>query len=380
MRLAALEHRIEADLSLGRHSELIPELEELAVAYPLRERLQGQLMLALYRAGRQAEALHVYRAARKSLVQVFGIEPTAVLRELEGSILRQEAWLELSSEGQRANRVTEPDRSVLVLSSTQDGLERLLSVAEPLAKIPGRELILARLLTDSHQLADAASLLRARRASISGRVRTAVFTTLDNASDTVRLAASYDVELVLLGASASAEDGALPNDVIAILEHSPADVAILDGAVDWEAGDGVFVPFSGGEHDWTALEVGASLALAAQAPLRLLGTESDPQRGQRDASRLLADASLAVQRVVGIETEPLLTQPTEDALVAAVGGSTALVVGISPRWRQEGIGAPRLALARSGRPIIFVHRGPRPGGLSPRETRTRFTWTIEPSR
>jgi DNA-binding SARP family transcriptional activator len=376
MRLAVLEQRFEAEFSLGRHSELIPELEELVVAYPLRERFQGQLMLALYRAGRQAEALDVYRAARESLVGEFGIEPTPVLRDLERAILGQDASLELTGDRQTH---TEPDRSLLVLSSSEEGLEQLLTIAEPLAKLPGRELILARLLEGSTQLADKASAVSARRASLTGRVRTAVFTTLDVASDTVRLATSYEVELVLLHSASSLGDGGLQDDLIAILEHSPADVALLEGAVDWGVGNGVFVPFSGGKHDWAALELAASLALAADAPLRLVGTEADPQRGERDASRLLADASLAVQRVVGIETAPLLAQPTEDALVAAVDDSTLVVVGISPRWRQEGIGATRSALVRSGRPIVFVHCGPRPGGLSPRETRTRFTWTIEPT-
>jgi DNA-binding SARP family transcriptional activator len=89
LHVAALEDRIEADLALGRHDELVPELEALVTRHPLRERLRGQLMLALYRAGRQAEALESYRAARRTLLAELGIEPGRALRELEQAILAQ---------------------------------------------------------------------------------------------------------------------------------------------------------------------------------------------------------------------------------------------------------------------------------------------------
>ena len=89
LRLAALEDRIEADLALGRHGELVPELESLVAQHPLRERLRGQLMLALYRAGRQADALDAYRATRVELVEQLGIEPSPALQQLERRILAQ---------------------------------------------------------------------------------------------------------------------------------------------------------------------------------------------------------------------------------------------------------------------------------------------------
>ena len=90
LRLAAIEDRIDADLALGRHSETISELEILVARHPLRERLRGQLMLALYRSGRQADALRVYRETRRELVEGLGIEPGQALRELQGQILRQD--------------------------------------------------------------------------------------------------------------------------------------------------------------------------------------------------------------------------------------------------------------------------------------------------
>jgi DNA-binding SARP family transcriptional activator len=94
-RLIALEERIEADLALGRHADLVGELESLIAKHPLRERLRGQLMQALYRSRRQAEALAAYQAARRALVDELGIEPSPELQQLERSILRQDSALDL---------------------------------------------------------------------------------------------------------------------------------------------------------------------------------------------------------------------------------------------------------------------------------------------
>jgi DNA-binding SARP family transcriptional activator len=94
LRLTALEERIAADLELGRDAELIGELETLVDQSPLRERLRSHLMLALYRAGRQGDALNAYEDARRTLVGELGIDPSPALRQLHSSILRQERSLE----------------------------------------------------------------------------------------------------------------------------------------------------------------------------------------------------------------------------------------------------------------------------------------------
>jgi predicted ATPase/DNA-binding SARP family transcriptional activator len=93
LRLEAIELRIDAELELGRHTRLVGELEQLVALYPYRERLRGQLMLALYRSGRQAEALDAYRAARKTMADELGIKPSQALRELEHAILTQDSEL-----------------------------------------------------------------------------------------------------------------------------------------------------------------------------------------------------------------------------------------------------------------------------------------------
>ena len=87
LRLAALEERIEADLARGRHDAVVQELDALVARDPLRERLRGQLMLALYRSGRQAEALEVYRDTRRTFADELGLEPSPRLQQLERAIL-----------------------------------------------------------------------------------------------------------------------------------------------------------------------------------------------------------------------------------------------------------------------------------------------------
>ncbi len=104
LRLAALEDRIRADLAIGLGGDGVGELLDLVAANPLRERFQAQLMLALYRAGRQAEALEVYGRARATLVHDLGIEPGPELQRLQGAVLRQEAWLDAPSGGTLTGR------------------------------------------------------------------------------------------------------------------------------------------------------------------------------------------------------------------------------------------------------------------------------------
>jgi DNA-binding SARP family transcriptional activator len=108
LRLVATEERVEADLALGRHGQLVAELERLVAEHPFRERVRGQLMVALCRAGRQAEALEVYQETRHALVEELGIEPGPGLRQLEQAILRQDPWLDL-----------EPSRETLPAAGTR---------------------------------------------------------------------------------------------------------------------------------------------------------------------------------------------------------------------------------------------------------------------
>jgi DNA-binding SARP family transcriptional activator len=111
-RLAALEQRIDADLGLGRHAEVVPELESLVREQPLRERLRGQLMLALYRCGRQADALEVYRSGRRLLDEELGLQPDDELQRLEKAILNHDPSLGSPvAEGAKQSSVAERRRA-----------------------------------------------------------------------------------------------------------------------------------------------------------------------------------------------------------------------------------------------------------------------------
>jgi predicted ATPase len=135
LRLAALEDRIDADLALGRHGQLVAELEALVVEQPLRERLRGQLMLALYRAGRQADALAVYQRARRTLVDELGIEPGASLRKLERAILAHDPALNPPQARASERRLPTPptpllgrERELARLAEAARGGARLLTL------------------------------------------------------------------------------------------------------------------------------------------------------------------------------------------------------------------------------------------------------------
>jgi DNA-binding SARP family transcriptional activator len=106
-RLAASEERIEALLVLGRHGEVEAELEQLTKEQPLRERLWGQRLLALYRSGRQAEALAAFQQTRQILAEELGIDPSPALQRLHQQILRQDTALELQGEPLRGYRLLE---------------------------------------------------------------------------------------------------------------------------------------------------------------------------------------------------------------------------------------------------------------------------------
>jgi eukaryotic-like serine/threonine-protein kinase len=130
LRLVCLEDRIERDLANGRHAELIGELEALVAGHPLRERPRAQLMLCLYRAGRQAEALEAYQSARTLLVEELGIEPGRPLRELHTAILRQDAALDpprsaTAQPGAFVGRTTEMAELVAGLDDAFAGRGRL---------------------------------------------------------------------------------------------------------------------------------------------------------------------------------------------------------------------------------------------------------------
>ena len=143
----------------------------------------------------------------------------------------------------------------------------------------------------------------ARRRARSWRAP-AAFTSITPGVDLARLATEQDADLLLVDAPAGLlEDARL----IALLEDAPCDVAVVVGDRALQAGP-VLVPFSGAEHDWAAVELGAWLAQVARAR-RCSSRGRAPAPGGRDASRLLASASLALQRALGVHADPVIVEP-----------------------------------------------------------------------
>jgi DNA-binding SARP family transcriptional activator len=364
LRLSAIELRIDADLALGRNAEAVAELEELVISNALRERLRAQLMLALYREGRQADALDVYRRTRDLLVSEFGIEPSPALKQLERRILDHDPSLD--------QRQTEPERSILVaLRGEPVGL---LDLAASLASLPRRGVILARVVSDSGDLTEAARQVDQHRQTLTAAglvARAVAFTSAEPGDDLVRLALEQDVDLAVMDSDSTFQERP---DVEGMLLRAPCDVAIHVGR-GRNLGDGpVLVLFAGADHDWAAAEVGAWLALARGTTLRIAG----PVEGRdRDSSRVLASVSLALQRVFGLTAEPVLVRPVEEHVLTAAAEAAIVVVGLPERWRRDGLGRIRGALTTKARPpVLLVRRGLRPGGLAPRASLTRFTWTL----
>ena len=269
-----------------------------------------------------------------------------------------------------------PDRSLLVFPTTIDGLDALVGLATPLAASePARELIVAVVVAAAEEGAVTATLAERGDELRAGglAVRTAAFSSPTPEDDVVRLTSQQNVDLLLMGAGRSTLDG----EVGVVLEHALCDVALLVQAGGSLRDGPVVVPFGAAQHDWAALELGTWVARATSAPLRLIGAASDDRADGRDASRLLADASLIVQRRAGIVAEPLLATPGRKGIVALAEGAGLLVAGLSDRWRQEGLGRARTQLAEAPpAPTVLVRRGLRPGGLAPDDTRTRFTWSL----
>jgi Kef-type K+ transport system membrane component KefB len=293
-------------------------------------------------------------------------------------------------------RAPVPERAFLVAPQDERNVEALLRIAEPMARSqPPRELILARLVVlsrgvtgiarDDHQLSLAAAEIHARRDRlVAGGVaaRAVAFTSADPGEDLARLAAEHEVDLVLMDGQRPLLGEGVPRGAVGtVLAKAPCDVAVLverdKSSPDIGPDFPVLVPFGGAEHDWAALELAAWIATSHDARLVLLGAAADLEEGRRDASRLLADASLVVQQLTGIVAEPLLADPGREGIIRAAEGAGVLVIGLSERWREEGLGPVRSTIARQApSPTLFVRRGERAGALAPREDVTRFSWSM----
>ena len=355
----------------------IGELETLIAAHPLRERLRGQLMLALYRSGRQAEALHVYRAARRELAEELGLEPGEALRRLEQAILQQDPGLELRGPRRPRRAPPETDRSLLVFPREAGALDALLRLAATLADAkPPRELILARVVAAA-DVGEAARALAERAEALHDEgiaARTAAFSSPTPGVDVARLAAQQDVDLLLTDAG----DAPLAGDAGAVLEQAPCDVALLVDAGGPPTAGPVVVPFGGAHHDWAALELGTAVASATGAPLRLIGAASDDRgrgtRRQPPARRRVADrpAARAASWPSRCSPAPAARACSRSPPAPGCSSSASRTAGATRAWARSASSSRTAPPA----PTVLVRRGAARPGLAPDDPRTRFRWSL----
>jgi hypothetical protein len=237
-------------------------------------------------------------------------------------------------------------------------------------------------MQDEAELNDLSAELAERRDRLIGRgiaARSVALTSILPGQDYVRLANEEGVDLIMLDGRRPLLGGGVPRGSVGqVLDQAECDVAVLVERQDTptlDADHPVMTPFGGGDHDWAALELAAWISSATGAPLKLLGAASG--NGEGDASGVLQSASLVVQQLAGVTTESVLVDLKNGGILAATEGAGLLVVGLSDRWRSEGLGPVRSEIAKSAdAPTLFVRRGTRPGALAPRAGDvSRFAWS-----
>jgi class 3 adenylate cyclase len=337
-RLAALEDRIDADLSTGRHSELTAELDALTRAHPLRERLWAQRMLALYRSGRQAEALRAYQDVRRCLAEELGLEPGAELRRREAAILRQDPELDWNPPDE-ARADTEPTTTPAPVAATVPLTEERRWATVVFADISG-----FTRFSEARDPEDVRELLAGCMTAMAEVV---------NRFGGIALRVVGDELIALFGAPVAHGDDA-ERAVRAALElHSCAGdqggaLGRLPLRVGLNTGEMMFGPV-GPDREFTvvgdAVNVAARLGASAPPGGTVVGAET--YRATRDA---IAYRPLEAESVPG-KGEPVSAYLAVEALPAArpapargpfVGRTTELGVAVTLWERVREEGAPHL--------------------------------------
>jgi Kef-type K+ transport system membrane component KefB len=284
-----------------------------------------------------------------------------------------------------------PLRSILVAPQDRSNLDALLALALPLAKsTPPRELILAEVVVpnryvtgvlydqrDTHEVSERLNGRRSELIAQGVATRAVAFNSVQPGRDYVRMASEDEVDLILMdGRQRLLGDGVPGGQVGEVLQKAPCDVAVLverEGVPEIGPERPVYVPFGGASHDWAAVELAAWIASLRKAPLRLVATGAGLDD---EASRRLAQVALVVQQLAEIQVEPVVVD-SATGVVRATADAGLLVIGLSERWRTEGLGEVRSLIAgKASAPILFVRRGTRPGALSSEEAGvTRFSWS-----
>ena len=247
------------------------------------------------------------------------------------------------------------------------------------------------LQTERRALADATAELHTLRVRSRRGVaaRGAALTSSDPGTDIAKIANREGVDLVLLDGRRQLVGSAIPGGASrGVLTSADPDVVVLVATEQQrlppDPGAPIMVPFGGASHDWAAVELGAWLSTAFERTAEAARRCQWPGGGERRRCVSPVGGYVAehLQRFVGVESEPVITERGAAGVLAAAQDAGLIVVGLSDRWRDEGLGETRAQLARGApSPILFVRRGTRRGALAGREDVTRFAWSsVGPSR
>ena len=324
-----------------------------------------------------------------ALVTTFLAGPALRLIDRSGALAVQ-------AEAEVANAGHQPVQSGAILVACQDAknLASLVAFARALAsdREGGREIILVRLLEpsptgarwsrDRQALAVARDDLKQQVDALSSahfRSRAVPLISAHLGDDLSQLARDANVDVVLTDGRRSLTTDDLPGGAVGtLLNEAECDVGVLverGQSLEIDATHPVVVPFGGSDHDWAAIEIGARLADANGARLRLVGVSHEAQG--RDTQELLASAATVIQTVSGVVAEPVVVDSGGTQLLSEAQDAGLLVIGLSRRWRQEGLGAVRREMASEATvPMLFVRRGSRPGLIAPSGSISEFGWSI----
>lgn len=373
LRIVALEQRVAAELELGRAELLVGELERLVRAHPYRERLRGQLMLTLYRSGRQAEALRAYRDARRVLVDELGIEPSAELRELHDAILTQDAALTPSAQlvGRPAEAVGWGSRAFPRAPRARPGRTNL--PPQPRALVGrARELseLCELLLADQKQIVTIAGIGGSGKTRLAVAVAHALLDEFPGGVFVVRLAGIGDpASLLPMIAEAAGVTGhsKLPlARVLATRLGSEPTLLVLDNFEQLVVGAAILSELVEGADQLSAL-------VTSQVPLRI-ATERIVALGplaEDDA------VDLFIERARGAVAGFAPHQADREAIGEICARVDHMPLAIELAAARVSTLSPRALAARLERPLGLLTRAERDAPARQRSLRAAIEWTHE---
>jgi predicted ATPase/DNA-binding SARP family transcriptional activator len=367
LRLRALESRIDADLACGRHAEVVAELESLTSRHPLREGLWSRLMVALYRSGRQGDALEQYRRARAVLVGELGIEPGDALREVERAILRQDAWLAAAP---RTGGDPRPKPSL----------------PAPVTPLVGRERDVTR-VCDLLRRSDV-HLVTISGVGGIGKTRLAI-------EAARRLTGEFAHGVVFVELSSLLEPELVVPAIARAFGVAAQDAELVD-AIGWRvARRSLLVVLDNLEHLLSAAPTVASLFSAAprvkvlvtsRAVLHVSGEHEVPlaplevpvARAELDAVRAVSSVTLFVQRsrAAGVPDFELTPQNVE-AVAEICRRLDGLPLAIELAAARAKLLSPEAMLARPGRRLELLAVGARDAPARQQTLRATIDWSFE---